>query len=451
MLALLGSAVLALSAPQANAQGAGAAPIIVRGDRIVADLVVPINKSQVFETRRDIAQVSVGNPEIADVAVLGPRTVYVFARSFGETTLTLTGENGDLISVVEVEVARDVGTLKRRLHTLLPGEPIAVHTAGEGIILTGQVRSGAAAATAVDIAERFAPENVLNLLEIVGSKQIMLAVHFLEMQREVVEQLGINVQGIVGGRGAVSGIINASSLLLNPLPFGRFGINVAAGETEIDVLLDTLEQKGFLRTLAEPVLVALSGDSAEFLAGGEFPVPVGQNEEEITIEFKPFGVGLGFTPTLLAGDLVNLELEMEVSEIDPTSAVRLANIEIPGLTVRRAETTVELRPGQSFMIAGLLSESFRDQVRQVPVLGDIPILGALVRSTQYQTGQTELVMIVTPYIVQPTTLEHLATPGFYPPSEKDLFLFGKTEGELLVDPALFPNAGLIGPTGYALK
>ena len=233
--------------------------------------------------------------------------------------------------------------------------------------------------------------------------------------------------------------------------FGRFGINVAAGETDIDVLLDILEQRGLVRTLAEPVLVALSGDSAEFLAGGEFPVPVGQEDEKVTIEFKPFGVGLSFTPTLLADDLVNLELKMEVSDIDQTRALQLTNLDIPGLTVRRAETMVELRAGQSFMIAGLLSERFRDQVRQVPGLGDIPILGALVRSTQYETGQTELVMIVTPYVVQPTTLERLATPGFYPPSEKDLFLFGKTEGELLVDPALFPNAGLIGPTGYALK
>lgn len=434
---------------QAQAQGVGS--VILRGNEVGASISLPINKSQVIETRRDIAQVSVGNPEIADVSVLGPRTVYVFARDFGETTVTLTGENGEVISVIDVEVSRDVAALRRKLYTLFPNQPVAVHTAGEGIVLTGQVSSGAAAARAVEIAERYAPDDVLSLLEIVGSQQIMLAVHFVEMRRQVVEQLGVNVQGIVGGAGAVTGIFDATNILANPRPFGAFGVNVATGNTDIDVLLDVLEQKGVIRTLAEPTLVALSGDSARFLAGGEFPIPVAQEEDTITIEFKSFGVGLAFIPTLLDADVINLSTEMEVSEIDPSISVRLANIEVPGLSVRRAETTVQLLPGQSFMIAGLLSQNFRDQVRQVPFLGDIPVLGALLRSAQYQSGQTELVMIVTPYIVQPTTLERLETPTFYPPTEAELFLFGEVVGDRPVDPALFPGAGLIGPAGYAVR
>ena len=452
VLATVLLAALALASPGADALAQErVGGTIFLGDRVVSSIVVPINQSQVIETAREITQVSVGNPAIADVAVLGPRSVYVFARSFGETSMTLTDEAGRVISVVEIEVARGTGLLKRKLHNLLPGERIAVHAVGEGLVLTGQVASGAIAANAVMIAEQYAPGAVINQMQVVGSQQVMLAVHFVEMRREGIKKLGLNVDGVFGGSGAVSGFIGATNVLIDPLPFGLFGLNVTAGNTNIDVFLDLLEQKGIIRTLAEPNLVAMSGDTASFLAGGEFPIPVGQDEEGITIEFKPFGVGLGFTPTLVGGDLINLDMSMEVSEIDPANSIRVSAIEIPGLTVRRATTTVELRSGQSFAIAGLLSETFQDEVRQVPYLGDIPILGALVRSTQYQAGQTELVMIVTPHVVQPTTLDRLALPGYFPPSEKELFLFGDVEGGGPGNSALHPNAGLVGQTGYALQ
>lgn len=409
---------------------------------------IPINKSDVIRSDRPFLEVAVGNPEIADVQVLGDRALYVFARNFGATSVTLTEESGRIIAVVDINVVHDVARLKQMLHAVLPTERIAVRAAHDGIVLSGTVSSGAAAANAMTIANRYAPDAVSNLMQIRGSQQVLLAVKFVEMRRDVVKRLGINASG-QGGGGALSLFGDVVSVIASPPSLAQLGLNVAAGSVDFTGVLDLLEDKGAVRTLAEPTLVALSGDTAEFLAGGEFPIPVGAEDGEVRIEFKNFGVGLSFTPTVLNGDLMNIKLFMEVSEPDETSDFELVGVRVPGLVVRRASTTVELRNAQSFAIAGLLSENFTNQVKQIPFVGDIPILGALTRSTQYQNGQTELVMIVTPFLAQPVGDGQLLTPGYTAPSERRLFLDGLVEDDSAIDPHLHDSAGFSGPHGFS--
>lgn len=409
---------------------------------------IPINKSDVLRSERAFYEVAVGNPEIADVQVLGDRALYIFGRKFGATSVTLSDQGGRIIAVVDVNVTHDIARLKQMLHSLLPNDRIAVRAANDGIVLSGEVSSASAASSAITIAERFAPDSVSNLMSVGGSKQVMLAVRFVEMRRETVKRLGVNLSG-VGGGGALTLFGDVAAAIASPPSIAQFGFNVLTGSVDFTAFLDLLEEKGVARTLAEPTLVALSGDTADFLAGGEFPIPVGAGDGEIEIEFKNFGVGLTFTPTVLNDDLMNIQLFMEVSEPDKAQDIELLGIRIPGLVVRRATTTVELRSGQSFAIAGLLSERFADQVKQVPFLGDLPVIGALTRSSEFATGQTELVMIVTPWLVQPVDGSRLRTPDFVPPSERDLFLSGEIDGRSDIDPQLHGSAGFSGPHGYS--
>lgn len=409
---------------------------------------IPINKSDVLRSARAFAEVAVGNPEIADVQVLGDRSIYIFGRKFGSTSVTLSGENGRIIAVVDVNVIHDVGQLKRMLHQVLPDEKIAVRAAYDGIVLSGTVSSAAAAARAEAIALRFAPEAVSNLMSVRGSQQVMLAVRFVEIRRNTLKRLGINATGSLGG-GAVTILGDLVNVITTPPSVGFLGAAVNSGSNSFTGVLDALEEKGVIRTLAEPVLVAMSGDTADFLAGGEFPLPVGAKDDEIKLEFKKFGVGLSFTPTVLEDELINLRLHMEVSEPDDALDLQVLGVRIPGLTVRRTTTTVELRNAQSFAVSGLLQENFSDQVKQLPFIGDLPILGALTRSSQYQTGQSELVMIVTPYLAKPVDGNQLRTPGFVPPSERELFLDGAAETGGTLDPNLHNSAGFSGPHGYS--
>ena len=444
--------VLVVATVLADANAQIRSGITVHGRNSGPSLDIPINKSDVIHSKRAFFEVAVGNPEIADVQVLGDKSLYIFGRKFGATSVTLSDNVGRIIAVIDVNVTHDVGRLKKMLDTMLPQERVAVRAAHDGIILSGTVSSPGAAANAMTIAERFAPESVSNLMSVRGSQQVMLAVRFVEMRRDTAKRLGINGAGTIGniGGSAFSLIGEISSLILAPPSLARLGLNVASGSTDITGFLDLLEDKGIVRTLAEPTLVSMSGDSADFLAGGEFPIPVGAREGEVKIEFKKFGVGLSFTPTVVRDDLLNIALSMEVSEPDDSTDLELLGVRIPGLVVRRATTTVELRNAQSFAIAGLLSESFSDQVKQLPFLGDLPIVGALTRSTQFQQGQTELVMIVTPYLVEPADGNALKTPDFTPPSERDLFMFGEVEKTGRIDPKLNSGAGFSGPHGFSL-
>ena len=430
------------------------------------ELAVPINKSQVIRVDRPYAKALLGNPDIADILPLTDSSLYVLGKKMGTTSLTLYDRQSRLIAVIDIAVGPDVTSLKRQLSELMPNDKVGARIANDSVILEGIVSSGPAADRAMQVAETYAPGKVINLLSIGSSQQVMLEVRFSEIKRSALKDLGfgffVNGDGNngfggafgngaslspgVGGGGVLgrSAISDAFGVLTRR--FGIFGLN-------FDAALNALERKGAITTLAEPTLVALSGETASFLAGGEFPIPVAQGgtggdgtgtgtSSAISVQFKPFGVSLAFTPTVLADGVINMEVAPEVSSIDPTASIVVGGLRIPGLQTRRARTTVELRDGESFAMAGLLRRDFQDTVRQFPVLGSIPIIGALFRSSNFQREETELVIIVTPRLVRPVRAAamKLPTDRVTAPDEADLFLLGRTDSGVGVNP-LAPTQG----------
>ena len=396
-------------------------------------LKVPMNRAVVVESDVPFAELSIANPGIADISTLSDRTIYVLGKLPGRTTLTLLSGDGKLITNVEVQVTPDVTEFKERLRQILPGEQIEVRTANDGIVLSGVVSSIARLDRALDLAERYAPKRVSNLMSVGGTQQVMLKVRFAEMERTVSKQLsgGLIFSGshAVGGGGS-GGLAGAAVAALSPTA-GAIGGAVFGG-TDFKIMLEALENKGVIRTLAEPNLIALSGQEAKFLAGGEYPVPVSQDDDTITVTYKPFGVELTFTPTVIDNDVISLSLKASVSSLDPTNGVDLGGgFTIDAFKKRETSTTVQMRDGESFAIAGLLQDDFRDLNAQVPWLGDIPILGTLFRSTDYKRKQSELVIIITPHLVTPTRGDALALPTdrIRLPTESELFLFGKVAGK----------------------
>ncbi|TNF58617.1 MAG: type II and III secretion system protein family protein [Rhodobacteraceae bacterium] len=405
-------------------------------------LNVPMNRAVVVESDVPFAELSIANPAIADISSLSDRSIYVLGKSPGLTTLVLLDGAGQLITSVDVRVAADVTEFKERLQQILPGEKIEVRTANDGIVLSGTVSSAQRLQRALDLAERYAPERVSNLMSVGGVQQVMLKVRFAEMQRSVSKSLSSSLAlngtalggdlGINGGANTNATSGNIGTSLGGNVPAVNtnsgaivFGFN--AGALQVGLLLEALEQKGVVRFLAEPNLTALSGQEARFLAGGEYPVPVSQDNGTITVEFKPFGIELQFIPRVVDSDVINLELKAAVSDIDPTNGININNLQIDAFSRRETSTTVEMRDGESFAIAGLIEDNFIDNARQLPWLGDVPVLGALFRSADYQRQQTELVIIITAHLVTPTRGEALALPTdrVKPPSERDLFLFGR--------------------------
>jgi pilus assembly protein CpaC len=409
-------------------------------------LNVPMNRAVVVESDVPFTELSIANPSIADISSLSDRTIYVLGKEPGRTTLTLLGGDGRLITNVEVHVTPDIAEFKERLEQILPGENIEVRTANDGIVLSGTVSSIARLDRALELANRYAPERVSNLMSVGGTQQVMLRVRFAEMQRSVSKSLSSSLSlggstlggdlGLALGTGTTVGNTARSGALGGATPAGNdnvgaflFGFN--AGGVEVGILLEALENRGVVRTLAEPNLTALSGQEASFLAGGEYPVPISQDGSAITVEYRPFGISLSFTPRVIDGDIINLELHASVSSLDPTNGFSQNGFSIDAFRTRETSTTVEMRDGESFAIAGLLSDDFVDLSGQVPWAGDIPVLGALFRSAEYSRQQTELVIIVTPHLVTPTRGEALALPTdrLRPPTERDLFLFGRVAAE----------------------
>ncbi len=405
-------------------------------------LDVPMNRAVVVESDVPFTELSIANPGIADISSLSDRTIYVLGKEPGRTTLTLLSADGRLITNVDVHVAPDMAEFKERLTQILPGENIEVRTANDGIVLSGTVSSTARLDRALDLAQRYAPDRVSNLMSVGGTQQVMLKVRFAEMQRSVSKALSSslslngtslqNGRNIRGGSNTTVGQAGITNTLSNIVPTandnnGAFLFGFGAGGVEVGVLLEALEARGVVRSLAEPNLTALSGQQATFLAGGEYPVPVSSEDGAISVEYKPFGVELNFTPRVVDGDVINLELLAAVSAIDPSNSFSANGFEISAFSRRETSTTVEMRDGESFAIAGLLSDDFTDLTGQVPWIGDVPILGALFRSAEYARRQTELVIIVTPHLVSPTRGTALALPTdrVRPPSEQDLFLFGR--------------------------
>jgi len=413
---------------------------------------VNIDDLIVMKTDKSFKEIRVANADIADVVVLTDRSFHVTGKKGGKTSVLLYDQDKQLIDIIDVKVGYDLVELKQSLFETLPGQQIEVRQLGGGVYLSGEVSSPNVSVQAERIAQAYAPGKVTNGLSINDSHQVMLEVRFVEASRNAVKELGIglltrqNGDFAVGSGGAVLGQ-NGIGLVSGNLPSLAGTILSSIGGASLDTNIQALEDQGVIRTLAEPNLVSMSGDTASFLAGGEFPIPVAADEDSIGIEFRQFGVGLSFTPTVLDDGIINLEVKPEVSQIDFANAVRISGTEIPALRVRRADTTVELRNGQSFAIAGLLENESSNSKSQVPWLGDVPVLGALFRSSRYNKRETELVIIVTPRLVQPVAdISELATPLDYnkAPSELDSFLNGKTE-------TISDAGGLSGKYGHTIQ
>jgi pilus assembly protein CpaC len=475
-----GALVIAGAGALAIAQPALAQVSIAEGVH-AGELMVPVNKSQVLRTDRPYSKALIGNPAIADVLPLSNSSLYVLGKTNGTTSLTLYDRSNRLIAVLDVVVGPDVTTLKRQLSELMPGNDVSARISNDSVVLEGVVSSSVEADRAVQLAETFAPGKVVNLLAIGSAQQVMLEVRFAEVKRSALKQIGLNwdvlsdggkLSGIAGGGSSlqsggtstttttVGGVTTTTTqpgpgVLTHGAIIDSFAIISRAFRafgSNFNVTLDALERKGAITTLAEPTLIALSGETASFLAGGEFPVPVVQGagggaggggaNTAITVEWKPFGVSLGFTPTVLADGVINLVVQPEVSSIDPTASIVINNLTIPGLQTRRAKTVVELRDGESFALAGLIRKDFQDTIRQVPFLGSIPIIGSLFRSTGFQHEETELVIIVTPRLVRPVRAGGLKAPTdrVGPPNEGDLLLKGQTDTTLPAGPFVQPLA-----------
>lgn len=419
-------------------------------------LTLPVNKSQTLRVPRPFARIAIGNAKIADVSPVTDSVVYLLGREIGTTNLTLYDKRGGVIAVVDVTVTPDAMGLKQKLAEIMPTENLGVQVANDRLILSGTASSAAAVQRAVTIAQAYAPDKVINMTGVGSAQQILLEVRFAEMQRGTVKALGIDslAFGLQGDNtlARTNGAVGSPGVGIGGAFSGTFST------PGFSFRMQALERQGLIRTLAQPNIIALSGETANFLAGGEFPVPVGVAQNgQIAIEFKQFGVGLSFTPTLLEDGLINLLVAPEVSSLDPTAGIDVGSLRIPGLKVRRARTTLELRDGQTFALAGLIQSDFRDTVNRVPLLGRIPILGALFRSTNFERQETELVILVTPRIVRPVpagTALQLPTDRILEPSDADLFLLGKSErrvqpGTMLPLPG--PASAVNKPGGVAAE
>ncbi|MER5171747.1 type II and III secretion system protein family protein [Thioclava sp. GXIMD2076] len=424
---LFSAGLLALSCSFGAYSAAQAETLRVMSGASSAPLAVPMNRAVVVESDQPFTELSIANPGIADITTLSDRTIYVLGKLPGRTTMTILGADGKLISNVEVQVTPDIAEFKERLKQILPGENIEVRTANDGIVLSGTVSSTGKLDRALDLANRYAPDRVSNLMSVGGTQQVMLQVRFAEMQRSVAKNLNASIGlGLTSNSGSTTtGLSNSTSSGEG----GQFGLSLSRGNFEMSVLLEALESKGVVRTLAEPNLTALSGQEAHFLAGGEYPIPV-VDDDSIAIEYKPFGVELSFIPRVIDNGVINLEMKAAVSSIDTSVTMESGGFSVNAFKRRETSTTVEMRDGESFSIAGILQDDFNGLNSQVPWLGDVPVLGALFRSSEYERKQSELVIIVTPHLVTPTkgTAYALPTDRVKLPSEKDMFLFGRTTG-----------------------
>jgi pilus assembly protein CpaC len=409
-----------------------------------------VGKSLVIDTPVAIKRVSLANPDIADTVVISPRQIYLTGKAVGTTNLTLWGGDDRVSTIFDVTVSLDLSLLKEKLQEILPGENVKVIAAQDSITLSGEVSSTANLSQALAITEAFAPKKVVNLTQVAGVHQVMLEVRVAEMSRSLARRLGFNFTIVRAQDGFGVSMLNNLTTIVRPIeatlfptvnpadaPFGQVlsnSINALLRFTGNDrtwtVFIDALKENGLVKILAEPTLVTLSGQEARFLAGGEFPIPVPQDQNVVTITFKPFGVGLSFTPTVLSNDKISMRVAPEVSDLDFSTAVVLQGFVVPGLTTRRASTVIELADGQSFAIAGLLRETVREAVSKFPILGDVPILGALFRSTAFQKNETELIIIVTPHLVKPLDMarQTLPTDQYIEPNDFEWYLLGSLEG-----------------------
>lgn len=446
---------------------------------------VPVNKSGVIRVDSQVSRVSVGNPGVADVLVLRSNEIYVVGKTIGSTNVTLWDRRDRIFQVLDIDVTQDLGALKRKLHELLPDEPIGVDAAQERIVLTGQVSSAAKMDAAKELATGFLADcvesesnvilrdttqripmvlqqggdsggggeckqgTVINLMEVGGAQQIMLEVTVAEVARSLLRRLDGDInfvkfrtKGNVGGTSGGGTVSGTSPGGFTPDPSdiaesGLFANYLSVGSYYLQAILEISQREDLAKILAEPTLTTLSGQEAEFLSGGEFPIPVPQGgaTDTVTIEFKEFGVGVKFVPMVLDSGHINLKLNVSVSDISAANNVLIdtgstsSSFLIPSLTKRSANSTVELSDGQTIGIAGLISDNVREFVDKFPVLGDLPVLGAFFRSEEFLHDKSELVIFVTPHLARPIAPSQvrLPTDSFVPPSGLEFYLFGRLE------------------------
>jgi pilus assembly protein CpaC len=443
--------LLAMPAGKGGLAGVPDAPVVASGDQSIE---LTTTKAVYIDLPSDARDVLIADPEVADVVIKTPRRAYVIGIKTGDTNAFFLDEAGRRILQLDIRVEKDLTALRKALSDLLPGAELSVRSVNGDIVLSGEVRSAEMAENARLIARRFVTDDagVINMISLTRPEQVLLQVRVTEMRRTVAKRLGISLIGRDSGFSFNSGVQGSSNLFSDL--FGAALIKGSIGSySNIQLFLEALEENGYIKTLAEPNLTAMSGETANFLAGGEFPVPVGRDTNgQITLEFKPFGVGLKFTPVVLESGRISLRVSTEVSALSDEGAFELADIRVPGLTVRRAETTVEIPSGGSLVLGGLLRNDAANNIRGLPGLADIPVLGTLFRSTDFQREETELVVIAIPYIVKPTRPGNLAAPtdGFTPGGDLDQYFLGKlysrypgAAARMAVPPA--------GPVGFILE
>ena len=395
------------------------------GHRVV---YVPRDKSVAFHLDRPASRIVVAQPELATVRATGGSSFYIQGRELGSTNLLVYGAGGQLSEVLDVRVGYDAQGLEQDMELAFPKEQIQVRALGTGLLLSGNVSNSGVATRARALAERYAPGAVTSQLVAAASQEVVLEVRIMEAARSVVRDLGINLAIQNGSFQFFTG----SGLLGADAATGVLNLTGGSGKTSIDAQLAAMEGKGLVRTLARPNLVAMSGEKASFLAGGEFPYPVPQSGSGVTttftLEFRKYGVKLDFKPTVQDNGLIRLEVEPEVSKLDPTNSVRINGSVIPGLITRNTKTVVELRNGAALAIGGLYQNEYQNDMSQVPGLGEIPVLSSLFRSARWRRAETELIIIVTPRLVQQSdydTAQAKVTPPGADPSPTDLLLRGK--------------------------
>lgn len=413
-------------------------------------LTVGLNKSLLIELPRELRDVVVSDPATLDVVVQSSNRAYLIGKKYGQANAFFFDVHGERILTLEIQVDRDTSVLDALYHRLMPGSSIVTEVMNDTLILTGSVRNPSDANKAVEIARRFAvtkapDENVvtelkvINMLAVDGEEQVQLRVTVAEVQRSVLKQFGVNLGAMVNSGNFTTAVLSENALPITaaaglgtlPVPgliagaldnfnvgpgvgaFGNSGVSGSwgSGGNRITHALRALERNGLVRTLAEPNLTAVSGETAKFLAGGEFPIPLVDNNGSLAVRFKEFGVGLSFTPIVMSEGRISLKIETEVSELTSTGAVTLSNISIPALAKRQAKSTVELPSGGSIALAGLMSSNVRQNIDGMPGLKDLPVLGTLFRSRDYIKAETELVVIVTPYLVRPVSRKELGRPS----------------------------------------
>ncbi len=431
---------------------------------------VPINRSEVINASVPLGEVIVANPNVADIYVHGKDKVSVIGKALGETTVRLLDEQNGLVRELNVFVTYDLPAIRKALHEFLPFEDIGVKMVNTKVALVGEASSTQAAQSAVEIATQFvlpsqtpedlvsssereqAQENtnaIINLMRVTSGQQVMLRIRVGEIQRGTLKQLGIGFDATKGS-GDLPFQVLSNGGIANPL--ASLTGSYINGANSISASIDALERDNLFKILAEPNLVALSGEEAEFLAGGEVPIPIAQADDTISVEYKPFGVSVKFTPYVLSENRIRIQVQPEVSERNDGDGIALGNSGaiVPAFDVRRASTTVELAPGESFMIAGLLQDSVRSDINQVPGINEIPILSSLFRNTTFDREETELVLAVTPYIVDPLKSSdvRLPTDDFRPASVMESFFYGALVSQQHGERRLSQTPSLEGPIGF---